>query len=132
MNLRLQSGYMDMQVTPAMIGVVLLYVLMGLVNSPEFDLDKDLLKLSVFLLLATAALLYGFAMHLYALGYPESPFNKHSSSLFMTVLCAGSLGYVAYRFYGLSMQPGAILYAALCLLVIGASVGFTFFRNRKT
>lgn len=117
--------------TPAVIGLVLLYVLMKQVNSPDFDLDKDLLTLAVSLLLATAALLYGFVMHLYALGYPESPFNRHSSSLLMTVLCAGPLGYVAYRFYALGMQPGFFLYAVLCLLVIGASIGFTFFRNRK-
>ncbi len=129
MNLRKQTAYMDMQVTPAMIGVVLLYVVMGQLNNPDFDADKDLLKLAVFLVPATAALLYGFVMHLYALGYPESPFNRHSSSLVMTLLCAGPLAYVAYRFHALEMQLGFIVYAVLCLLVVALAVGFAFYRN---
>jgi len=118
-----------MQVTPALIGLVLLYVVMGQFNAPDLDTDKGMLKLLAFLLLATAALLYGFAMHLYALGYPESPFNRHCSSLLMTLLCAGPLAYVAYRFHALQMQTGFIAYGVLCLLVVGLSAGFAFYRN---
>jgi hypothetical protein len=131
MNLRTQSGYMDTQVTPAMIGVVLIYIVMEQVISPEFNLDEDILKLAVFLSVATAALLYGFVMHIYALGYPESPFNKHNSSVFMTLLCAGSLAYVAFRFYELEIKTGFIVYAVLCLLVVGLNFGFAFYRDNK-
>ncbi len=126
-----QSGYMDMQVTPAMIGVVLIYIVMEQVISPGFDLDKDRIKLIVFLSVASAAVLYGFVMHIYALGYPESPFNKHNSSVFMTLLCGGSLAYVAYRFYELEMKMGFIVYAVLCLLVVGLNFGFGVYRGRK-
>jgi hypothetical protein len=122
---------MDMQVTPAMIGVVLIYVIMEQVISPEFDLDKDMLKLVVFLSVATAAVLYGFVMHIYAFGYPESPFNKHNSSVFMTLLCGGSLAYVAFRFYDLEMKMGFIVYAVLCLLVVALNFGFAFYRGKK-
>ncbi|MBT7951041.1 MAG: hypothetical protein HN764_05410 [Gammaproteobacteria bacterium] len=128
---RRQSGYTDMQVTPAMIGVMLIYIVMEQVISPEFDLDKDMLKLVVFLSVATVVLLYGFVMHLYALGFPESPFNKHNSSVFMTLLCAGSLAYVAYQFYELEMRMGFIVYAVLCLLVVGLNFGFGFYRGSK-
>ena len=129
--MRTQSGYTDMQVTPAMIGVVLIYIVMEQVISPEFDPDKDKLKLVVFLSVATAALVYGFVMHIYALGYPESPFNKHNSSAFMTILCAGALAYVAYRFYELEMRTGFIVYAVLCLLLVALNFGFAFYRGRK-
>ena len=131
MAFKRQAGYMDAQMTPAMIGLVLLYVLVGQIESPEFDLDKDLIKFSVFLFLATAALLYGFVMHLYALGYPESPFNKHSSAIFMTLLCAGPLAYMAYRFYSLDMQTGFMLYGILSVLVVACSIGFGIYRNNK-
>lgn len=131
MNLRKQTGYMDMQVLPAMIGAVLLYATTGMPGGPDFDLDKDLVKLCVFLLLATAVLLYGFAMHLYALGYPESPFNKHSSPLFMTLLCAGALGFVAYRFYRVELVIGALVYGVLALLVVGLGVGLRVYRQEK-
>ena len=120
-----------MQVTPAMIGVVLIYIIMEQVISPEFDPDKDMLKLAVFLSVATAAVLYGFVMHIYALGYPESPFNKHNSSVFMTLLCAGSLAYVAYRFYELEIRMGFIVYAVLCLLLVALNFGFAFYRDKK-
>ena len=131
MNCNKQTGYMDMQVMPAMIGVVLTLVVAGMITSPGLDLDKDLVKLCIFLLLATAALLYGFAMHLYCLGYPESPFNKHSSPLFMTPLCSGPLAIVAYKFYRTDMLTGAIIYAVLALLVIAAAIGFAMQRAKK-
>jgi len=126
-----QAGYMDMQMTPAMIGVVLTLVVAGMITSPDADAERNLLKLGIFLVLATGALLYGFAMHIYCLGYPESPFNKHSSPLFMTPLCAGPLAFVAYKFYKTDMLPGAIVYAALAVLVIAAAIGFALNRAKK-
>jgi hypothetical protein len=126
-----QAGYMDMQVMPAMIGVVVLLATLGLVSNPEFDLDNNLLLFSAFMLLGTAALLYGFAMHIYALGYPESPFNKHTSPALMTVLCGGPLIFAACRFYSAGIRPGLILYAILSLLVISVSAGFAIYRGKK-
>ena len=120
-----QAGYMDMQFTPTVVGVVLLWMVIGMISAP----DLSLVKLSIYLLLATAALLFGFAMHLISLGYPESPFNQHSSPLLMTPLCAVPLAYTAYRFYQAAMLPGAILYAVLALLVLAAAIGCAVFRS---
>lgn len=125
-----QTGYIDMQVTPAMMGAVLLFVFLGQIKNPDFDLNKNLLMFSVFLSLATVVLLYGFLMHIYALGYPESPFNKHSSPVFMTVLCAGPLIFGAWQFYSVNVLLGFFLYFALSLLVAGVAIGFALYRNK--
>ena len=126
-----QTGYMDMQMTPALIGVILMLMFVGTITDPEFNLDKALLGYSIYLFLATAALLYGFAMHIDSLRYPESPFNKHTSPLLMTPLCAGPLAYAAYRFYKAGMLPGVIVYAALSLLLIAASIVFAARRGNS-
>ena len=131
MKLGKQAGYMDMQVTPAIIGAVLLFATVGIINDPGFDIGKDLLKIIVFLVLATGSLLYGFMMHLDALSCPESPFNKHSSPVFMTVLCAGMSAFSAYQFYSAGIRTGFILYALLALLIITASIGSAVYRNNK-
>lgn len=124
-----QAGYMDMQMMPALIGAVLMLVFAGAITAPEFNREADLLRFSIFLSLATAVLLYGFTMHIYCLGYPESPFNKHTSPLFMTLLCTGPLAYAAYRFYQADMLPGTIVYTALALLPVVASAGFAAYRG---
>lgn len=132
MRLTRQSGYMDMQITPAMVGAVLLFVTLGPVDGFDLNPDRDLLKISLILAAGTAAVLYGFAMHLYALGYPESPFNKHTSTLFMTGLCAGLLGLVAYRLHAEEYPTGFALYAALATLVIVTSIVCNIYYNRRT
>ena len=119
-----------MQFTPAVMGAVLLFIVMGLTSKPGFDAHAVPLKFYLFLLLALAPLLYGFGMHLYALGYPESPFNKHTSPLFMTLLCLGPLGYGAYRFYQLQIMPGLVLMTLLTIAVAAAAIGHAWFRGR--
>ena len=124
-----QAGYMDMQFTPAMVGAVLLFVVLGLIDNPAFDVHASPFRFYGFLLLAAAFMIYGFWMHLYALGYPESPFNKHTSPVFMTLLCTGPLVYGAYRFYKAGMYPGLVLSGVLAVLVCGASIGFALHRS---
>lgn len=131
MKINAQSGYMDAQLMPAMIGAVSLFFSLSMIRSPEFNMDENLLRLCVFLALAVAALLYGFAMHIDALGYPESPFNKHTSPLVMTLLCGGPLVFGAYLFYSIKLLPGFVLFTALSLLVVGASIGSAFYRKSK-
>ena len=126
-----QAGYMDMQLMPAVMGIVILIGALGLITNPEFNPDNGWLLISVVMFLGTGALLYGYAMHLYALGYPESPFNKHTSPLFMTILCAGPLAFAAYRFYSADMRAGFILYAVLSLLVLMVSFGLAFIRRNS-
>lgn len=130
MKFHRQAGYLDMQLTPALVGMVLMLIFTSTITDPDFNLEKGLLGYSIYLFLATAALLYGFAMHIDSLRYPESPFNKHTSPLFMTLLCSIPLAYVAYRFYRSGMLPGVIVYAALTLLVVVAAIGFAVYRNR--
>lgn len=122
---------MDVQFTSALVGVALMLIFVVTITAPEFDRDKHLLAYSIYLFLATAALLYGFAMHIDSLNYPESPFNKHTSPLFMTLLCAGPMAYAAYRFYKAAMLPGTLVYAALALLVVAATIGFAAHRNKS-
>lgn len=118
-----------MQFTPACIGVVVLFIVLSLIDNPAFDVQAAQIRFYGFLLLAIAFMLYGFCMHLYALGYPESPFNKHTSPVFMTLLCAAPLVYGAYRFYQAGMYPGLVLSGVLAVLVCGASIGFTLYRS---
>ena len=132
MKLNNQHGYMDAQFGPALIGAVMMLLLASMVTDPEFNLEKDLLRFSIFLLLATAALLYGFAMHVHCLGYPESPFNKHTSPPVMTLICAGPLAFAAYRFYRAAMLPASIVYAALAVLVVAAAIVFAVRRNKNS
>lgn len=122
---------MDMQFTPAIIGAVLLFAILGPVDGLELDPKSELVKFSLFLIAATAALLYGFVMHLYSLAYPESPFNKHTSPLFMTGICGGSLAFAAYRLFAADIQTGFILYAVLCILVVIVSISYNIHRNKK-
>lgn len=122
---------MDMQFTPTIIGVVVLIMVLGLIDNPAFDLHAAQLKFYGFLLLAIAVMLYGFGMHLYALGYPESPFNKHTSPVFMTLLCAGPLLYGAYRFLNAAMYPGLVLLSVLAVMVCAASISFALYRKRS-
>lgn len=130
MRLQKQSGYVDMQIMPAMIGVVWLYMMMAQLDRPDFDLERNLIKFCILLCLGTALVLYGFVMHLYALGYPESPFSKHSSPALMVPLCAAPFAYIAYRFFSLDMLIGSVLYAVLCFAVIAAGIRFALRRNR--
>ena len=129
MKFNKQAGYMDMQMTPALIGVILMLMFVGSITDPDFNLDQDLLAYSIYLFLATAALLYGFVMHIDSLRYPESPFNKHTSPLFMTLLCAGPLAYAAYRFYRAAMLAGVIVYAVLALLLVATAIGVAVYRS---
>jgi hypothetical protein len=131
MNRKYQSGYMDMHFTPAIIGAVIIFITVGPIKFATSNSDTDLLEISVLLLVATSSLLYGFWMHLNALDYPESPFSKHSSPLFMTALCSGAFAFAAYRLYTLDMSIGAAFYAVLSVLVITASVGFAIRRRNK-
>jgi len=120
---------MDNQLMPAMMGAVILFFLLGQV-SPE-GIAKGVVGLKLYLALggATLVLLYGFAMHLYALGYPESPFNRHSSPLFMSLVCGGMPGLAAWRFYTIENQAGMWVYGGLCGLVLITSVVISFIRS---
>lgn len=131
MNRRNQSGYMDMHVTPAIIGAVIIFVIVGPIEFSPADGETDLLQISLLLLVATGSLLYGFWMHLDALGYPESPFSKHSSPLLMTALCSGSFAFAAYRLYTMDLSIGAAFFALLCVLVIAGSVGYAIRRRNN-
>jgi len=113
---------MDMQITPAIVGSVLLFIVLSLIDNPDFDVHASPFKFYAFLLLAITFMVCGFCMDLYALGYPESPFNKHTSPAFMTLLCAGPLVYGAYRFYKAGMYPGLVLSGVLAVIVCGASI----------
>lgn len=129
MRLNKQTGYMDMQFTPAVVGIVLMVMALGMLTVSDENPDLNLVKLSIYMLLATAALLFGFAMHIDSLGCPESPFNHHISPLLMTPLCAGPLAYAAYRFYRSGMLPGTILYSVLAITVVATAVGFAVRRE---
>lgn len=121
---RYQYGYMDNQVMPAMFGAVLLFVVLGQVTPEALAEGGISLKLWMLMPGATLVLLYGFVMHIYALNYPESPFNKHTSPLFMNLICGGILGFAAWRFHGAGVQAGMWIYALLCFLVLSTSVAF--------
>lgn len=131
MRINRQGGHMDMQLLPGLIGFILLIVVMGLPGNQEINLEKNIWMFVIFLIIATAVMFYGFAMHLYALGYPESPFNKHTSPVFMTLLCAGGTALTSWRFYNLDMNTGFIIYITLTLLVIVTSTGFAIYRKSK-
>ena len=130
MTITRQAGYMDVQFTPVIIGAMLLVVVLSQMSDPGFDPHAMQLRFYGFLLLAVAAMLYGFGMHLDALAYPESPFNKHSSPVFMTLLCAAPLLYGAYRFYRAGMYPVLVLFSALAVMVCVVSIGFAWHRKR--
>lgn len=127
-----QSGYTDLQVMPAIIGIILLIVCLGMLNKPEFDPDTGLLKLSLFLLPATAAVCFGFGMHLYCLGYPESPFNRHSSPVFMTFISSGVMFFAAWRFFNVNILIGTIIYMVLGISLVCITAGLAIYRARKT
>lgn len=130
MRSRGQTGYMDMQFTPTIIGVVVLIFTLSLIGDPTIDVHTIPFRFYGFLLLGCAMMLFGFSMHLDALGYPESPFNKHSSPVFMTLLCAGPFTYGAYRFYRAGMYAGLILLCVLIVVVFALSIGFALRRSR--
>ena len=131
MKLQRQAGYTDLQIMPTIMGVILVIIVIGLTDNPAFDPAQSPVKFYSFLLLALAVLLFGFGMHLYALEYPESPFNKHSSPVFMTLMCAGSMGYGSWRLLNAGMQGGGLLLAVLTVSVCVMSIGFAHYRNRR-
>ena len=126
-----QYGYTDLQIMPAMIGIVLLVVFLGRLDSLDPDSITGILKLALPLILATAVVCFGFGMHLYCLGYPESPFNRHSSPIFMTAVCSGAMFFAAWQCYQAGITAGCIAYILLGLVLIVLSGAFAIHRHNK-
>jgi len=120
-----------MQVTPVMVGAVLLIVILGMLDQIQAGATSRLLMFYTILFLATGFIFFGFYMHLMALGYPESPFNRHNSPVFMILACGGVLAWAAYRLLGAGMTIPAILYVLLSLLIPILSLARGISRNRR-
>jgi hypothetical protein len=122
---------MDAQMMPVLIGVILLFVVIGQLNSPEFDMNEKLYQFIGTLAFATLAVIYGYVMHLIAMSYPESPFNKHTSPVFMVLLCAGICIFCAWQFYQAGILLGLIIYSVLSIVVVIASICVSIISKNK-
>ena len=121
-----QSGYMDNQMMPIMIGAVLVFVIAGQIGNPDLP---NPIAVYLFLGFATCAILFGYVMHLDSLSGAESPFNKHQSLLLMSALAIVPLALTSYRFVEAGLLLGAGLYALLTLVVLGGALFATLRQN---
>ena len=117
-----QAGYMDAQLMPALIGAILLFVIVGQLNNPDFDINEKPYQFISVMAVATLALLYGYIMHCMALGYPESPFNNHTSPVFMACLCAGACMLTSWQFVKVGITWAGIIYAFIALVIMVISI----------
>lgn len=110
-----QRGYTDNKLPPVFIGVVLV---IGVVSYPSNEAQNaGLPAVGVYLavLLGLAAIAWGITLHIDSLKYPESPFNKHTSSWLIGFVLAAGLGHAAWTAYG---GP----HSELAYLLVGAIV----------
>ena len=129
-NFKKQAGHTDLQIMPAMIGAVIVIAIAGQIGQPGFESGRELFKPVLILILGIGSLLYGFGMHIYCLGYPASPFNRHSSPVLMTILSAGPVAYTAWRFYSSTNAVGFVICSGISLLIMAATIGFAYHRYR--
>lgn len=123
MHIRSQKGYMDNQSMPVLIGALIMFILVGQINESSSLLQERVIAFYICLGLALLAMSFGLLMHIDAVSEAESPFNKHGSGFFIYLLCFGSLGHAAYRFYPLeSLIPFSIVTGLLIIYLLALLV----------
>ena len=93
-------------------------------------MQDGLLRLTALLILAIVIMGYGFIMHLYVLGYPESPFNRHNSTLLITLLCIVPMSYIAWKFHDAGMAMVSAVFAVLSFSVLISSIACYLYRKK--
>ena len=92
-----EAGYIDIQLTTVIIGILLLVGLVHLVSNPEFSIKYPSLLLYPGVVVALAILGFGYYVNMSSLKCPESPFNQHVSPLFITGIIIGGLAYAMWK-----------------------------------
>ena len=115
-----QTGYMDNQMPPILIGILLVVPVVNYVATagPMTGLSAAVVYLVV--VLAFASFSWGIYLNIDSLRYPESPFNKHTSPVVIGVLVAGCLGYSAWTLRGGQLDGLVYLFAAGAVAAMAA------------
>ena len=112
-----EAGYIDIQLTPVVIGILLLVGLVHLVSNPEFSIKYPSLLLYPGVVVVLTILGFGYYSNMSSLKCPESPFNKHVSPLFIAGIIIGGLAYAMWKvnkspYHNLMFLFGALIVAA--------------------
>ncbi|MFC1886469.1 hypothetical protein ACFLZM_05375 [Thermodesulfobacteriota bacterium] len=117
-----EDGYIDTQLTPVFIGILLLIGLVHLVTNPEFSMKSPSLMIYPGVAVISAIFAFGYYSNMSSLECPESPFNKHMSPFFISVITIAGLAYAIWKvnktpFHHLIFIFGALIAAAIFMAV---------------
>ena len=117
-----ENGYIDIQLTLVIVGILLLVGLVHLITYPEYSLKHPSLILYPGVAAVFTIFAFGYYSNMSSLKYPESPFNKHVSPLFIAIQIIGALAYAIWKinkspYHHLLFVFGAAIVAAIFISV---------------
>lgn len=111
---------MDNQMPPILIGIVLDVAVVNYVATAGQMTGLSEFGVYLVVLLAFACFSWGIYLNMESLRYPESPFNKHTSPVFVAVMVGGCLGYSAWTVRGATLDGLVYVFAAGALAAFAA------------
>jgi hypothetical protein len=99
-----EDGYIDSQLPPVILGILLLVGLVHMITSPEFDTRSSIWMPYLGVVIIYAILAFGYYSNMSSLECPESPFNKHQSPLFLGIIIIGGMAYAMRKVDGSAYQ----------------------------
>ena len=97
---RREEGYINIQLPPVILGVIILLGIAHLLTNPDFS--SSVPSYLPYLVVVFALSLFGLGIFLtmQTWKYPESPFNQHTSPLAMFGIIFSSLAYAMWQLSG--------------------------------
>ena len=119
---RKKKGYIDNQLPPIIIGLLLMVGAVRYIMIPENLTEMSSLRGGLILLFSVPFFVFGFWSNWVSVTSPESPFNKHMSPFFLGGLVVGALGYGAWCFYSTHLKVLVYFFVPAAVFVAGLSI----------